>query len=485
MHGALTRRALLTLAAAQGLPECTLAHARPPALTQQLPDTVRQILESTGLPRSAFGLFALPVRPLAPPLLSLNAAQSFQMASTAKLVTALAALDLLGPDYRWHTVARLSGPLREGRLLGDLIISGGGDPSLRTERLRSWLSELRSKGLREIWGDIVLDRGVFDLRESDHALTPPPAVDQPGYVRPEGLMLDAGLLRVVLQGGIVHTRVQLQPRQAGLPIVSQLKHGSPCQADVGLERSEVEARLIVRGKWAAACGEREIAQFATTHAELLAGATAELWRETGGRLMGRVRALAPAQCGEDCPTAPLPWATLPSPPLAELMSTMNKVSDNLIARALFLSLAGGFPRRPATVQAARTSVSTWLRARGLEESDLALDNGAGLSYAERCRPRSLAQLLMQAWHGPHAKRFVASLPIAGIDGTLWRRMTAGPARGRAHLKTGSGIETRSLAGYVRCASGRTVAFTAFVNHPEAASTVPALDAIVEWVALHG
>ncbi len=490
------RRALARWALAAPLtwlccPSQGAATNRPPAMPRMhpvLPEAVRQRLESTGLPLPAFGLLVQPVGAAlahaAAPLLALHAELSFQMASTAKLVTALAALDLLGPDHRWLTHARLLGTLREGRLLGDLIIVGGGDPSLRTARLQAWLSELHAQGLHEVWGDIVLDGRAFDLHESDHALTPPLSPDQPGYVRPEALMLDAGVLRVALQAGAAAARVVVHPRQAGLQVINRLAKTGPCHATAELERSAIDARLVVRGQWAADCGEREITQLALTHAELTTRAAAELWRAAGGRLKGRVRAVTAAAGADEMPPT-APWATLASPPLSQLVAVMNKVSDNLVARTLFLSLAEGFPQRAATLAAARARAAAWLRMRGLGEADVALDNGAGLSHAERCRPRALAQLLLHAWHGAHAKAFFASLPVAGLDGTLWRRMTEGPARGRAHLKTGSGIETRSLAGYVRCQSGRVQAFTAFVNHPQAADTVPALDAVVEWVVLNG
>ena len=201
--------------------------------------------------------------------------------------------------------------------------------------------------------------------------------------------------------------------------------------------------------------------------------------------MGRVRTKAGPDEGDADRPPRATWASLPSPPLAELLQPVNKLSDNLVARTLFLSLAPGFPRHAATLPGARERAAGWLQAQGLDEADIVLDHGAGLSANERGRPRALTHLLRRAWHGPHAGTFLASLPVAGVDGTLWRRMTASPATGRAHLKTGSGIETRALAGYVRCRSGRVQALAAFVNHPLAASATPALDAVVEWVVDNG
>ena len=136
---------------------------KPPTTPLVLPAPMQALIHASGLPLASFGLHVQPIGRPARPLISLNADLPFQMASTTKLVTALAALDLLGPDYRWRTQAYLDGMLYGGRLLGDLIIVGGGDASLSSDGLRTWFGQLRERGLREVWGDIVLDRFAFSL----------------------------------------------------------------------------------------------------------------------------------------------------------------------------------------------------------------------------------------------------------------------------------------------------------------------------------
>jgi D-alanyl-D-alanine carboxypeptidase/D-alanyl-D-alanine-endopeptidase (penicillin-binding protein 4) len=216
------------------------------------------------------------------------------------------------------------------------------------------------------------------------------------------------------------------------------------------------------------------------HAELASRAVAELWRESGGRLKGRVRLRAAADA-----RALAPWTSLPSAPLGTLIHTMNKASDNLIARALFLSLVSGFPDQAATLPAARARMAAWLQTQRLAEEDILVDHGAGLSKDEQCRPRALVQLLSHAWRGPHLEPLLQSLPVAGVDGTLARRFTEGAARGRAFLKTGSANDTRALAGYVRCRSGRVQALAAFVHNEQVEAGTALLDGIVQWVAAHG
>ena len=144
-----------------------------------------------------------------------------------------------------------------------------------------------------------------------------------------------------------------------------------------------------------------------------------------------------------------------------------------------------FPSRPATLDSARKRIDQWLRRRGFNGEDLHVDNGSGLSYAERGRASALVQLLQRAWGSRTAQLFRDSLPLAGKDGTLVNRLRHLDAGAEASLKTGSLSQTRALAGYVRARSGRVYAMAAIINHAFAARGEPALDAFVEWVVKNG
>jgi hypothetical protein len=187
-------------------------------------------------------------------------------------------------------------------------------------------------------------------------------------------------------------------------------------------------------------------------APLDAPALARLWHELGGRLGGRARegdlsggrpdhARLPLLGADGDPLPPL--ATLLSPPLPEVVHEINKTSDNVAARHLMLSLSRGFPAQAATLAGARERLQQWLQRQGLGRGDIELDNGSGLSRAERSRPRALVQLLRSAWADADLRTFVDSLPVAGVDGTLAHRLQGGAAAGQAFLKTGS------LAGHAR------------------------------------
>lgn len=473
--------------------------ATPQAGASLLPSPVASLIASSGLPTSSFGIFAQEVDGDRV-VVRLNAEQPYTMASTTKLVTSLAALDLLGPYYRWHTSAYAMGPMVRGRLAGDLLIVGGGNALLTSAELQAWFGRMRAQGLLEIQGDIVLDRFAFQLSAADHAHTPVQSANQPRHVWPDAMTLDEGLLTVVLKSNRNgRAALALQPALSEVRLVDRLTAGGGCDASAHWQQpgggkaggggKASEAEVIVQGSFSAACGTRSISFVPPVDSGYAARALAQMWAAGGGILQGKVvapdhplgRSAVPIdENGE--PLRPLSFHR--SKPLPELIRDINKVSDNVGARNLMLSLAPGFPERPATLAGAQQVVRRWLREQGLADGDIVVENGSGLSHSERARPRALVQLLRQAWHGEQSQAFIDSLPIAGVDGTLAHRLQ-GRAAGRAFLKTGTLNDTVALAGYVRGASGKVYAVAAMVNNPEASTGRGAIDLLIEWLARAG
>jgi D-alanyl-D-alanine carboxypeptidase/D-alanyl-D-alanine-endopeptidase (penicillin-binding protein 4) len=168
-----------------------------------------------------------------------------------------------------------------------------------------------------------------------------------------------------------------------------------------------------------------------------------------------------------------------SEPLANLVRDMNKFSNNVMARHLFLALSA---ERQGTGEARASArlVREWLEARGIDAPGFAIENGSGLSRDDRITAATMASLLRNAWTSPLMPELAASMPIFGTDGTLKSRRAASAA-GQAHLKGGTLTGVQSVAGYVLDRSGRRWAVVMMVNHPKANAAQPALDALVEWV----
>ncbi len=451
--------------------------AAPPAAARDvddsLPASVLQALERGGLPAEALAAVVLDLDG-GRPLLQWQPRRPLNPASLAKLATTAAALERLGPAFQWQTPVWLQGGLRDGVLDGSLHIRGSGDPRLVVERLWLLLRRVQQLGVREIRGDIVLDQGAFAPANG----TPADFDGEP--LRPHNVQAAALLLnfrsavyRFVPDAGAGVARVLVEPAppdgalQATVPLAA-----GPCDDWRSQLRASFEpGRARFAGSYAAACGEQAwpVAdpQPATHDARLLE----TMWRELGGRLGGRVReGPAPA-------TAPsFVWS---SPPLAEVVRDINKHSNNVMAQQLFLTLAlQAAPLQPATPEAAREQVARWLLERTGDASDeFFIDNGSGLSRHTRISAGRLARLLQAMWASPQMPEFVASLPLAGVDGTARRSQAAA---GRAHLKTGSLRDVAGLAGYVLGAGGRRLALVAVVHHPQAGAARPALEALLQW-----
>ena len=472
---------------------CALGWAIGPAGAAELPPPVARAVASSGLPAKSFGLYAQEVGGDRE-VFALNEDAPYTMASTTKIVTSLMALDLLGPNFRWNTSAFLRGSLQDGRLTGNLLIVGGGDAQLSSADLRAWFQRMRDQGLREIDGDIVVDRNAFQFGLADHEGTPMRTVSERRHVLPDAMAIDEGVVTLVVGASRAgRPPITLTPTLADVRIDNRVSPGPTCDVEPRWQaepNDPTRATIVVQGTWTPTCVTQAIPFVPPPSAGIAARVVPSLWASVGGVLRGRVVSapmvpgVSPIPKGAD--GEPLrPWSLHSSKPLPELVRDINKVSDNLGARNLLLSLSPGFPDRPATLAGAQKILGMWLREKGMDEYDVWLETGSGLSHRERAKPRALVQLLREAWKAQQAQGFFESLPVAGVDGTLRNRLQGGKAMGQAHLKTGTLNDTRALAGYVQGASGKMYAVALIVNDAAPARGQPALDAMVEWLARNG
>lgn len=465
------RRTSRSARAAAGLLLAAVATATA-AAAAALPAEVRAALARAQVPAEALAVRLQQVDAAAPRL-DWQGGRPVNPASLFKLVTTLAALDLLGPSWRWTTPVWLDGTLRDGVLDGALAIQGRGDPSLVPERLWLLLRRVQQLGVQQIRGDIVLDRSAFDAASG----TPGDFDGEP--LRPYNVQPDALLLayrsvvyRFTPDAARGIARVSAEPALQGLAVDAQVPlSDQPCDDwRAALQATPADPlRMRFGGRYPLACGEREWALAYADPAGYDARLLQSLWQGLGGRLDGRVRdGAAPAGA------AALEWR---SPPLAEVVREINKHSNNLMAQQLFLSL-GLEQRGRGGVEPARAVLRDWLQRQLGDAADaVVVDNGSGLSRETRLPAAALAQLLQQAWHGPALPALLASLPAAGLDGTL-RNAPLKP--GRAFLKTGSLRDVAGVAGYLLDDGGRWWVLVAVVEHPRAQQARAAIDALVRW-----
>ena len=445
-----------------------------------VPPAVLSELRRYGIPLEAV---ALDVRSVdgGKPLLAVNNARAFKPASVMKLLTTQAALELLGPDYRWITRVYAQGVIEADVLRGDLVIEGSGDPRFAHEDLWRLLTRLRALGLREIRGQLVLDRRLFRVEPQD-----PAAFDgrpERAYnASPDALLLDAKAITLLLQPRSIGQTAQVasEPVLTGFSVEPPMTIDGPCNG----VRDQLQPKfspqgLRFGGGLPLSCGERELSfhLYTLDHRQYFGAVFRALWSQLGGTLSGNV---IDGELRSDAREL-TQWV---SAPLASQLRDINKFSNNVMARNLLLSLAARRGDAPASSSAAVIRVVEWMKTTGLDSSTLVLQNGSGLAREEKLSAAALAAVLQRAWQQPTMPEFVASLPVAGVDGTMAKRFDGSPLKGRAHIKTGSLDDVASIAGYVTARSGKRLAVVAMINHPKANEARAAFDQLLQWVYEH-
>src|SRR6202521_221428 len=354
---------------------CALLLADPAGAA--LPPTIARAFHDQRIPLTAVSAYVQEIGAAnsVKPLLMHRASQPMNPASTMKLVTTFAGLELLGPDYRWKTEAYADGPIVAGVLTGDLVRDGG-----------DWHS-----------GRIA----EFNNRAES-------------------------------------------------------------------------ADATFRGRYPIACGERDWYVALLDHPHYVLSLFARTWADVGGSFAGTVR-------DGRTPLSATHLATLDSVPLYEAVRDINKMSNNLMARQLFLSLATTAYPPPATTRHAAEAVERWLAKRKLKFPELVMVNGSGLSRHERIAAQSMARLLLAADSSSVRNEYISSLAVAATDGTVIKRFQNDEVADQAFLKTGTLEGVRAIAGYVFGPTGRRFVVVCFVNHPNASRAQPPLDHLVQWV----
>jgi len=460
---------------------CLCVLFAPSAHASDFPAPVAQALKNAGIPQAATALWVAEVD-AGKPRLAVNARAALNPASTMKLVTTYAALDLLGPAHVWKTEAFATGTLNDGVLSGDLHLKGGGDPKLTYDQFGRLLRQIRARGIREIRGDLVLDRSAFAANGVDPGRFDAQPM-RPYNVAPDALLVNfkAVTLQLVPDPANRKLLVGMEPAPANLDLVNQiiLGNGNGCGDWKERLRADVfshgpTTRLVLTGVFPQACEEQRWNIAVQEHPQFVLGVFRQLWAELGGSFSGDVRDGA-------VPAEARAVGMLPSPTLAEVVRDINKFSNNVMARQLFLTLGMEAGHRPAGAADADAAIRAWLDARGLSVPELVLENGSGLSRRERISAEGLGRLMQAAWRSAVMPELIASLPVTATDGTMRKRLKQNGVAGQAHIKTGSLEGVRSVAGYVFDARGRRMAVVAMVNHPRASAARPALDALLQWV----
>jgi D-alanyl-D-alanine carboxypeptidase/D-alanyl-D-alanine-endopeptidase (penicillin-binding protein 4) len=453
-----------------------------------LPDSVAIALQKEGVAPDSVAVVVQRVDSTQP-LISHQADKPLNPASSMKVLTTLAGLEILSPAYRWRTEVYTDGPLHNGVLAGDLIIKGYGDPSLMAEDLWRLLNNLRQAGIKDIRGNLLLDSSYFAPVLNDAG-----SFDHEPY---RAYNATPSALAVNLKS--TSFRLFAENRNAGYPLVSirpepdlpeitisnQLK---TTQTECGDWKNKIRydvkpaspgtnaVTVVFTGEFSSTCGEKFLDLSILNNNDYTFSLFRKIWLQLGGTIHGGMRQQA-------IPTNATKLLQQDSLPLSDIVRRINKYSNNFMARQLLLTIAAETGHQPATEADGISAINSWLGGKGMRFPELTLENGSGLSRIERISAQHLNDLLISAYASPVMPEFMSSLPILAVDGTAMRRLKDSPMQGRVHLKTGSLEGARSIAGYVLDQQGRRWSVVFMANGPTAGATRTAQDALLNWVYL--
>ncbi len=407
----------------------------------------------------------------------MNADVLINPASTMKLVTTYAALELLGPAFQWKTEFFTDGTLKDGVLDGNLYLKGGGDPKLNMERLWLLLRDLRANGVRHISGDLILDRShfappqvnVFDDDQNDQS--------KPFLVEADSLLINFKSQRFIVRGESNGVQVVMEPPIGSIELINNVKlqPAKNCNNPVinYLPRDNGHTLTVtVSGHIAPGCSTQNYLAL-LDHSRYAAGIVRSIWQEMGGTILGN------DMLGQTPKEARL-LVRAYSPDLVEVIRDINKYSNNTMAKQLFLTIGARFRSAADSddAAAARRVINDLFIKKKIATYGLIVENGSGLSRKERISARQLGMMLEAAWKGPYAAEFISSLPIVAMDGTMRRRLRNSQLAGQAHIKTGTLKNVRAIAGYSRDVNGDAWAVVAIINHPQPWGASSILDQVL-------
>ena len=426
----------------------------------ELKDRLEKVLSKTTIARAQLGLAVFEAG-RAPQTLAfaLNEQKDLIPASVTKLATAAAVLERLGPSFKFQTTLWSSGTVKDGVLNGDLVLKGGGDAGFVSETMWFLVNEFSRRAITRVQGDVIVDESDFDdvrvdaSRESER-------VDR-AYDAPVGAMsFNWNSLNIFVRptGVGEPAAVTLDPVAAGAKLDAQTKTVAGAQSTI--EVTKTGAKVRVRGTIGVDAKEVAVYKNIEDPAAWSGANLIEFLGQRGIKVSGKVTR------GRRPDGAKL-LAKAESKPVGQHVLDMMKFSNNFVAEMLTKNLAAQAGVTPATLAEGMKLIRAQVVAMGVAESRFTLLNPSGLNRKNRIKPIDLALLLISASRNfPWFAEYLTALPLAGLDGTLKKRMKESPAQGWVRAKTGHLNGVTSLAGYAGRKDGSMRAF-AFIHNGQA------------------
>ncbi len=413
-----------------------------------------------------------------------NADKYFVPASNMKLLTTALVLDTLGPDYRFRTTIETNGTLSpDGKLIGNLILAGRGDPNLSNRKFpfdtkeefegppEKALAELAdlvvARGVKEVSGDVVGDDSYFPRERYPDGWEIDDMVWEYGAAISAIVVDDNTVSLTLTPGEKAGDGVQavIEPPEQEFVVTNQVgTAGAKEKADLRLTREPGASMVVVSGTLPARSSPRKLLLAIQEPAEHAAALLRRLLTERGVKVDGKTRAQHDPDPSETMPRTIL--AEHDSIRLGDAVKLVNKISQNLHTEVLLRTAARQSGRWIAPEDLQKFPKEFYAKV-GIRDGDVVQTDGSGLSHHDLVTPRAFVTLLLYAEKQTWFPAYYASLPVAGMDGTLNERMKDAASTGRIHAKTGSVSHVRTLTGFAETLGGRRLVFSFLTNNEEA------------------
>lgn len=479
--------------------------------TEEIAKRIQRVIRQPGFSRAYWGIDVMDME-TGKAIYALNPDHLFLPASNAKLLSTSAALALVGPDYRFHTTVETTGKIdANGRLLGDLVIVGRGDPNisgrvlpyqLKTERLsphtqvlEQLAGQIVQKGVKIIDGDLIGDDSYYAPERYGE-----------GWAHDDLQWIDgAPVSALTFNDNVLFVKIQPGEKAGDKALVTVDPQTNYYELDnrilttatgvvrkVGIHRDTGSNKVVLWGGLPADDPGINEALAVEDPAEFAAQIFRSLLEARGITITGKTRAKH-GEAAQFFDQAQPPAAVLAAPsgtstqvlaehislPLIEDVRVTNKTSQNLHAE-LALRLIGQLKGIGGSFEGGAAALKQFLLQAGVQPNEFFVLDGSGLSRRDLITPAAMVQLLLYASRQPWGTAFEQTLPVAGVDGSLAERFVNTSAGGLVHAKTGTLSHVNALSGYGQTSSGKRFIFSIFCNNHDlpSAKVVAAIDSIV-------
>jgi D-alanyl-D-alanine carboxypeptidase/D-alanyl-D-alanine-endopeptidase (penicillin-binding protein 4) len=411
-------------------------------------------------------------------LFARNAGEMMQPASTMKLFSTAVALDRFGPEHTFSTDVLRDGTVSpDGTLQGNLYLRSDGDPAMSARFFKdpnlpmtTLAHDVAAAGIKKVTGDLVYDASAFDDQRIPQGWKTT-YLGAAYAARVSALSLNENVVWVVVSPNGKTAQVTLEPASTTIPLRSTVRVTGGSSGRIAARRA-ADGGIDVSGSIGSQSGPLKYSLVMDDPALFTAGALEGALQAAGIEVTGKVR---PAKT----PAGATKIASFSSPPLAQIVSEMNRESINIVAELLFRDAA----RASATdgvssAEAGLANLREFLSKRvGADPQSVRVYDGSGLSTLDYITPRAMIQLLSYAHKGPWSSAFHGSLPVAGESELLKRRMRGTPAEGNLHAKTGTTDTVAGLGGFVTAKDGEIIAFSFLYNGNDRSNAKATMDAM--------